>query len=410
MAGEAIGLLPGMRDLTGESAMRVRQASDLLCRFLFANGYKLIDTPLLEDLELFVRKSGGEVGSRIYAFTDPGGRRVSLRPEFTSSVIRHHVSRGDRGGTGRWCYSGPVLRYDLGEGGGYRQFTQVGAEMLGESGVGADAEVTWLAWAGLGELGLKGCQVKVGHLGVLHELLSGYSLSEPAKVFAISNVQALRGDERSVDSLLERAAEIGLLRTSLDSATEAMLNDVGEATTQMLIQAVLRESIASPVGRRTPEQIVSRLLRKVRADDDPGKLRAALELLRELAGTGGDPQAATSSARRLVARRGLSAAPLDELDSLLEGLRERGVDEAQTTIDFGLARGFSYYTGLIFELMLPGDSQVVSIGGGGRYDGLVRALGGAREVPALGFAYNLDRVVECVSPLTGSPGGDANGV
>ena len=53
----------------------------------------MLDTPLLEQTELFVRKSGGELTTQLYSFVDPGGNRVSLRPEFTSSVIRHYPSR-----------------------------------------------------------------------------------------------------------------------------------------------------------------------------------------------------------------------------------------------------------------------------------------------------------------------------
>ena len=57
------------------------------------SGYSSVDFPILEATELFVRKSGGDITGRLYSFTDPGGNKVSLRPEFTSSTIRSYINR-----------------------------------------------------------------------------------------------------------------------------------------------------------------------------------------------------------------------------------------------------------------------------------------------------------------------------
>ena len=57
------------------------------------SGYASVDFPLMEPTELFVRKSGGDISGRLYSFTDPGGNKVSLRPEFTSSVIRSYIDQ-----------------------------------------------------------------------------------------------------------------------------------------------------------------------------------------------------------------------------------------------------------------------------------------------------------------------------
>ena len=68
-----ISMLPGMRDVTADAYESVRNAVDVLRRSFESGGYTVIDTPLLEETELFVRKSGGEISSRLYTFTDPGG-------------------------------------------------------------------------------------------------------------------------------------------------------------------------------------------------------------------------------------------------------------------------------------------------------------------------------------------------
>ena len=95
------------------------------------------DVPILESTELFLRKSGGDLASQMYSFNDPGSNAVSLRPEFTSAIMRHYLESTcavDHDPVVRWQYAGPVFRYDLGNpppADNSGQFTQVGAELIG---------------------------------------------------------------------------------------------------------------------------------------------------------------------------------------------------------------------------------------------------------------------------------------
>ena len=115
--------LPGMRDAAGSEYGAIQAAAAAFETFAAARGYGMLDTPLLEQTELFVRKSGGELTTQLYSFVDPGGNRVSLRPEFTSSVIRHYAEQTHPlAQPVRWQYRGPVFRHD----GAFRQFTQAG--------------------------------------------------------------------------------------------------------------------------------------------------------------------------------------------------------------------------------------------------------------------------------------------
>ena len=67
------------------------------------------------------------------------------------------------------------------------------------------------------------------------------------------------------------------------------------------------------------------------------------------------------------------------------------VASGQIVLDFGLVHGLAYYNGVIFEVSHP--KWAGTLGGGGRYDTLSRALGSDKAVPALGFAYNLDALI-----------------
>ena len=163
MPSSQILSLPGMADVTGGSFERSTQVVDALGAYYASRGYAPIDTPIVEDAELFVRKSGGELSGMLYTIDDPGGNRVSLRPEFTPSVIRHYIEHASAFRTpARLRYCGPVFRYHSLDGGDLRQFTQVGTELIGPSGSEADAEILSIACGGLGELGLSEWTVRIG--------------------------------------------------------------------------------------------------------------------------------------------------------------------------------------------------------------------------------------------------------
>ena len=388
-----VNRLAGMRDVTGDAYAQSSQAAEEFREFMSSKGYSSIDTPLLEETELFVRKSGGELTSRLYTFVDPGGRRVSMRPEFTSSVIRSFVQAGDELSLPvRWQYGGPVFRYERTAGDGHRQYTQLGAELIGTIGVEADVEVLALAWESLQNMGLRDLTMRIGNLGVFQDLLTSCGLSERAKLFAISNIQGLKSGESDPAGLVEQARELGLLRNGGDDATNGVFDDQGAPAAEY-IEGVLAQATSSPTGRRTTEQIVERLLRKAREADSSDALEGALELVDGLARVEGGYDAALWTAREVVAKRGLQTATLDTLSEVGSGLMSRGVDNTGMRLDLGLARGFGYYTGIIFEIGHSRPSGPAVLGRGGRYDGLVKALGGD-SVPALGFALNLEAVTD----------------
>lgn len=391
----------GMRDLNAQAYERSERALGVLRAHMSAQGYQPIDTPLLEETELFVRKAGGELTGRLYNFTDPGGTSVSLRPEFTSSVIRHFIDNQDAlTPPARWQYSGPVFRYEA-TCGAYRQFTQSGAELVGADGQQADTEIVSLAASGLTALGMGGFGLRIGHLGVLHSLLDGFGLSEPAKHFVMGNMGSLRRGEADAAALMRHAREVGLLRGGIDLGLEATLESMSAEEAEEFILGALKESMPAPVGRRTTDDIIARLLRKLRSADEPSAFEGALALADRLARLRGKPDDALRQARAAASECGISAAPLAELESLLALLPQAGVAERQVTVDTGMARGISYYTGVIFELTpaatLPFSARGgAALGGGGRYDGLVQALGGRGCVPAMGFAYNVNALLDAL--------------
>ena len=121
-------------------------------------GFERIDVPIFEATELFARGVGEGtdiVEKEMYSFTDKGGNELTLRPEFTASVVRAYIENGMHvlPQPVKLYTFGPIFRYERPQAGRFRQHTQFNAEILGEQDPAADVEVMTLVWdlyAGLG--------------------------------------------------------------------------------------------------------------------------------------------------------------------------------------------------------------------------------------------------------------------
>src|SRR4051794_17635648 len=146
-AAMTIERVRGMNDVPPALlAARQRLAAGMLAVVARA-GYAVMDFPVVESTELFLRKAGEERVQQMYAFRYRN-RDLCLRPEFTASVIRSVIpTLQSQALPLRVAYHGPVFRYERPGQIRYRQFTEVGIELLGAAGAAADAEVIGMAHA-----------------------------------------------------------------------------------------------------------------------------------------------------------------------------------------------------------------------------------------------------------------------
>ena len=169
-----IGSVKGTRDLLPPET-RVWNRVEAVAREAFAlYGYDEIRTPVLESTELFVRSVGEAtdiVGKEMYTFTDRGGRSLTLRPENTAGVARAFVehSLAQAGRPWKLYYVGPQFRNEKPQKGRYREFRQIGAEVLGPADAAADAELLILLFDFLGRLGFTGLSVSLNSVGTEDE-------------------------------------------------------------------------------------------------------------------------------------------------------------------------------------------------------------------------------------------------
>ncbi len=157
---------PGTRDILPAESARWRRFVAVFEGLVERAGYGLVIPPVFEDLGVFLRigEDTEIVTKEMYDFEDKGGRRVALRPEYTASVVRAFVEHSPVTPWKVW-YAGPNFRYESAQRGRYRQFDQVGVEVLGADDPLLDVEVIALAWRFYQALGLQRVTLLLNSLG-----------------------------------------------------------------------------------------------------------------------------------------------------------------------------------------------------------------------------------------------------
>ena len=300
-----------MRDVLAPESDRWRRFVEVFADVVGPAGYAQILSPLLEDVEVFKRvgEATDVVSKEMYEFTDLGGRHVALRPEQTASVCRAFVQHRPTTPWKAW-YAGPNFRYEKPQRGRYRQFDQVGIEVLGVDDPYLDAEVIALGWRFFAALGLRQVTLVLNSLG------------EPA----------------------DRARYVDALQTYFGAHAAEL----------------------SAESRATLDRNALRVLDSKRPQD--------------IALVESAPQIGEFWSKEAGEH---FAAVRDGLDTL-------GVPYV---VEPRLVRGLDYYLRTTFEFQgaTLGSAQN-AVGGGGRYDGLVEALGGP-PTPGVGFAFGVDRTL-----------------
>jgi len=165
-------LLRGMKDiLPAEQSARdylLKKLTDLANAY----GFKKIITPILEESKLFEKSTGLDtdvVKKQMYQFTDLGGKKVVVRPEFTPSIVRAYIEHGmfNLPQPLKFFYWGPAFRYERPQSGRYRQFHQFGLEVLGSNQALIDAEIILFSQTFFNDLNLP-INIQVNSLGCAH--------------------------------------------------------------------------------------------------------------------------------------------------------------------------------------------------------------------------------------------------
>lgn len=395
-----IAQVRGTRDwLPGDFAALEDVQARLLACFRRA-GYSRMRTPVLEFTELHERKSGAAIVSKLFELAHPHQGRLCLRPELTASIVRAYTAAPEPPPLPwRVSLAGPVFRYETPQPAHHREFQQVGVELLGASGAAMDGELVWLAEAALDEAGLPAAGIRIGHVGLILEMLRRSGLPLPAQSALIEMLSEAASEGRNVRALEQgleqlagwvQTAETGEIPLSVEQA-----DDRG-------VDRLFRTLVPVVTGRRSGHEILHRLRRKW---DLGHSLLGVLDRMRaqvhELAELTGPP----SKVLERLGRDFAAQAPdsIAALHALVDALAAYGVDLDRVELDLGFGRGIGFYSQMIFELVVSTPSGPIEVCGGGRYDGLARVLGSDRDDRGAGFAFGLERLLHVLEAQGRAP-------
>ena len=346
----------GTQDLLPETMRRHRRVSETARELAALYGFAEIATPVFEFTEVFARPIGEHtdiVSKEMYAFTDRSGEELTLRPENTAGVVRAVLSNGLTQQTPlKFFYSGPMFRYERPQKGRFRQFHQIGVELLGVPQPQADVEVIALGQRILQDLGI-GNRV-VLKLNTLGDPEDRQRYRNALRDYFSAHVTKLSDDSR-------RRLERNPLR---------ILDSKDPEDQRICAGAPPFKKYLSPSSLEFFEKVQNGLgLLGIRHDADLGPI-----LIR--------PGNYPGSNEGVENEAHADANPVSRLYTGLNGNRE---------LDPHLVRGLDYYTHTVFEFVTTDLGAQGTVLAGGRYDGLVELMGGP-AMPGVGWAAGIERL------------------
>jgi histidyl-tRNA synthetase len=334
----------GMRDFLPDDVRRRTHVIDVVARVYERYGFEPLETPAVENLETLLGKYGDEGNQLIFKILKRGEHEASgqadlaLRYDLTvplARVVAHHHARLPK--LFKRYQIQPVWRADRPARGRFREFYQCDVDALGSSSPVVEAELCSAVSDVLLALGFDDFVLRLNHRQLLTALLASAGVAESAHGAALVAIDKL--DKIGPDGVRRELSERGVAAAASDA---------------MLACFVPPPALAPP----SPESELDRLAGFVERAEEP-------------------------SARA----RGSTA--IETLRSIV-ALSSEGAAAGRLRIDASLARGLSYYTGAIMEINVA--DLAGSLGGGGRYDGLVGMFSG-QPVPACGFSLGLERIL-----------------
>ncbi len=360
----------GFIDRTGAQADAERAIVDKVGAVYAQWGFERLETPAIE----FTQALGkflpdlDRPNEGVFSFLDDE-RWLSLRYDLTAPLARYVAENFDAlpKPYRRWA-AGQVWRNEKPGPGRYREFWQCDADTVGSASPAADAEMIAMACAALEAVGVarREYRLKFSSRLLLDGALEGAGVGEDDRKTRLTVLRALDKYDRLGEAGVEQLLRQGRKDESGDFTPGANLGDEAAST-------IMRFAAASEECARSE----------------------AIERLAKIVG-------ATPS----------GAKGIDELRRIDEALGAFGVASAQARVDTQVVRGLEYYTGAVFEAELVSvtlapdgtESNFGSVGGGGRYDGLVSRFRN-EPVPATGFSIGVSRLAAALQAQAAAQAG-----
>ncbi len=356
-------------------------------------GFRQIQTPMFEEFHLLAARAGDEIRESMFTFISDR-IEYALRPEMTAPVCRL-VSTDKLAQMPlpyKLYYIGQCFQYRRLQAGVFREFRQAGVELMGSEDPLADAEVIAAAVSVLKGLGIKNYTLKVGNIGIFRDILAQGGLDFDAQSRLIGDLERIQRVRDNCSDLINKES---LDREDLEYIKSRIAylfriqDEIGyKGEYEIRPSRDYREEMAQSWVEKLPEY-TEKTIQALWKAQGPLSEEWQERILR-IARFKTSSEDAATEAEGLISGTAAKMA-LENLKAICGWLKTHRVDPFDVVL--GLTRGFDFYTGMVFGIDSPLLGARKQICGGGRYDRLVQEFDGP-HIPATGFAFGFDRVVE----------------
>lgn len=332
--------LSGFRDRLPKEAMAKEKLLQKLSSVFESFGFAPIETPHLEYADILIQHGSDEIQKELYRFKDHGGRDVVLRFDQTVPLARFISQyRNELDLPFKRFAIGNVFRGERAQRGRYREFTQCDFDFIGSDSIACDAEIIQVIYASLAALEIDEFSIWVNHRSILNGI---------CEHFGIAQVEDFL---RSIDKL-DKIGKDGVAK-ELESLIPS--EKIPASKIEEILQIITMRQVVS----------IDEFLESVAYMKDWNE----------------------------QLRKGLG-----ELEEMFGILRELEMDSSKVRINFAIARGLGYYTGIVYETTLDRLKNIGSVCSGGRYDNLTKSFS-KEPLSGVGASIGLDRLLAALEEL-----------
>lgn len=330
--------LSGFRDRLPKEAYAKSSIVNRVSEVFLSYGFMPIETPHLEYADILVKQGSDEIQKELYRFKDHGDRDVALRFDQTVPLARFITQhRHDIIMPFKRYVVGNVFRGERAQKGRYREFTQCDFDFIGSDSLSCDAEILQVIYSALSSLGLQEFTIWINHRNVLNGIFEHFGLHNHIE-------SGLR--------IIDKLDKIGLEKVQ------------EELQKELSITAQQAQDICKIITIKQTAHY-SEFFQEV----------AYLKEYNETLHKG-----------------------LQDLESMFDILNDLELDISSCRINFSIARGLGYYTGIVYETTLNRLKSIGSVCSGGRYDNLTQSFS-KEKLSGVGASIGLDRLIAALMEL-----------
>lgn len=333
-------VLSGFKDRLPKESMTKNMLLGKVSEVFLKFGFVPIETPHIEYADILVKQGSEEIQKELYRFNDRGGRDVALRFDLTVPLARFISQYQNELQLPFKRYAiGNVFRGERAQKGRYREFTQCDFDFIGSESLSCDAEIVQVIYASLCSLGIDEFSIWINHRKILNGI---------CKHFGIIESSAINATLRVIDKL-DKIGKEGVI-SELDS-------EVG-------------------IGHKKAKEILH--YTSIKQSGESGEFFKSIAFLKEW--------------------NDELKSGIEDIEQLYEILSLLQMDKDCYRVNFSIARGLGYYTGIVYESVLTRLPSVGSVCSGGRYDDLTKTFS-KQKMSGVGASIGIDRLLSAMKEL-----------